>query len=91
MPSEVTHALAVTLSPEEIPAALRLVSVAEAEGKLSAKRADVWRLFLAAWYGYYRLDKASLSPDWDAAWAKLAEESPPPQATHFVPADSDAA
>ena len=91
MPSDVTHPLAVTFSPEEIPAALRLVSVAEAKGKLSAKQADAWRMFLAAWYGYYRLDKTFLSADWDASWAKLAAAGPPPQATHFVSADSDAA
>ena len=46
------------LLPEEIPEALRLVSLAEATGRLSPGEADAWRVRLSAWYGYRSLAEA---------------------------------
>ena len=49
--------------PEEIPAALRMVSASEAAGLLIAEEADAWRMLLAEWYGYQSLGADPLSAE----------------------------
>ena len=53
-----TILFAAMLLPEEVPGALRLVSLAEATGQLSPGEADTWRVLLSAWYGYRSLEEA---------------------------------
>ncbi len=66
-----------SLSPEEIPEALREVTAWEKDGRLTAEEADAWRMRLAAWYGRASLDGAA------------AED--PASAPGLEPPDSDAA
>ena len=79
------------LSPEEIPAALRMVSASEAAGLLNAEEADAWRMLLSEWYGYQSLGADPRSSDRFAVAARNAVERRFVFATLFLVAAAAAA
>lgn len=91
MSIEIAFLFSAMLSSEDIPGVLRLVSAAEAAGRLSAEKADAWRMLLAAAYGYHSLRAGPLSSESCSSGGRRAAASRFPPATSPLSSNPDAA